>query len=95
MRIVGEYAGPAVVTGEGVRLPVSVELFIEVDEIELDGRPVDGYRTWAGRITAGDADAAALAPLHDLVIELPDGRRAPCAILDDLRIVGFGAPPFD
>jgi hypothetical protein len=95
VRIGGEYAGPAVIRGQALRVGVTVHLVIEVDEIEVDGRRVDGYTTWVGRITtADDHDECELTAAQDLRIELPDGRHAPCLVLEEMRILGLGSPPF-
>jgi hypothetical protein len=95
VHIGGEFAGPALLRSQTSTVGVTVHLVIEVDDIEVDGRTVDGYRTWVGRITAGAVDTAELTSQWDLRIELPSGRYAACVVLDDLRIVGLGAPPFD
>lgn len=95
MHIGGEYAGPALLRTRSLNVGVTVHLVIEIDDIEVDGRTVDGYQTWVGRITAGAVDAAVLASERDLRIELPGGRHAACLVSDDLRIVGLGSPPFD
>ena len=95
MRLAGHYEGDAVLACGSRRIPVAVELFIELDEVDADGRRADEYRTWVGRITAGDVDAATLMFESDLRVELPSGRSAACAVLEDLRIVGLGDPPFD
>jgi Domain of unknown function (DUF4873) len=96
VRIGGEYAGPAVICSQAWHVSVAVHLVIEVDELDVDGQLTDGYRTWVGRITTGgDADTSVLTSAQDLRIELPGGRRASCLVVDDLRIVGLGPPPFD
>ena len=95
MRIGGEYAGPAVIRGKALRVGVTVHLVIEIDELEIDGRWIDGYRTWVGVITtADDHEADELTAAQDLRIELPDGRYAACLVLDEMRVVGLGPPPF-
>jgi hypothetical protein len=95
VRIGGEYAGPAVLRGKALRVGVTVHLVIEIDELEIDGRRIDGYRTWVGVITtADDHEADELTAAQDLRIELPDGRYAACLVLDEMRVVGLGPPPF-
>ncbi len=95
MRIGGEYAGPAVIRGNALRVGVTVHLVIEIDELEIDGRRIDGYETWVGVITtADDHDPRELTAAQDLRIELPDGRFGECLVVDPMRVVGLGAPPF-
>jgi uncharacterized protein DUF4873 len=95
VHIGGEYAGPALLSSQTSNVGVTVHLVIEVDDIEVNGRTVDGYRTWVGRITAGAIETTGLTSARDLVLELPSGRHAACVVSDDLRIVGLGTPPFD
>jgi len=95
VRIGGEYAGPAVIRGKALRLGVTVHLVIEIDELEIDGHRIDGYRTWVGVITtADDYDTRELTAAQDLRIELPDGRCAACLVVDDMRVIGLGTAPF-
>jgi hypothetical protein len=95
VRIGGEYAGPAVIHGQDLHVGVTVHLVIEVDELEIDGHRVDGYRTWVGNVTSGAPEGGPLASAHELRMELPSGRFGACLVLDDLRIVGLGPAPFD
>ncbi|MFL6060446.1 MAG: DUF4873 domain-containing protein [Marmoricola sp.] len=87
-----EYAGVAVVLGEGVD-PVEVE-------VQLRGhfQPIDGRFHWYGRIEANEVLASEHRPGARIALRTPYGTAAgKIADLDPwgrYRVTGLGTPPF-
>jgi hypothetical protein len=84
-----EYAGEAVISADGVDVPV---------EVQLRGafQPIDGRFHWYGRVAA--TDALELPPGSSVTLRTAHGAaQARLADVDTwgrLRVTGLGRPPF-
>jgi hypothetical protein len=100
------YAGPAVLVGDGVEIPVEADLRVDfewAESVNAGGVVVrePGLKSWRGSVVSGvEAFRAATLLDHSLTLRLPDGREGGVfvgcvtASSDVVDVVGSGPAPF-